>query len=246
MNTFDPQQFAPAQPHAPILKIDEGLYLAPGSFRLAPLMRISRNMVVVREDDVLTLVNPIRLSADGEAQLEALGTVQHVVRLGAFHAADDAYTVARFNAQYWSQPHSTNQIELKPDQILSARGPLPLKSASLFEFSETARPECALLIHRGNGTLITCDGLQHYGDYSRHSLLAKICMPLLGFPRTVVIGPMWKKALTKENGSLYPDFERLSQLPFDCLVSAHGTPLMAGAHAAVSRAIAAAFKQESD
>jgi hypothetical protein len=98
-----------------------------------------------------------------------------------------------------------------------------------------------LLIRRGSGTLITCDGLQHYADFSRHSFVAKIAMPLLGFRKTVMIGPLWLKALTKEDGSLRPDFERLLELEFDSLVSAHGTPLMKGAHEAARQAVARVY-----
>ena len=45
-------------------------------------MGISRNMVVVRSGDELTLLNPIRLDDTGEAALAELGRVRHLVRLG--------------------------------------------------------------------------------------------------------------------------------------------------------------------
>ena len=242
MTAFDAGKYPPPCPHEPIREIATGLYLAPGSFHLAPLMQISRNMVIVCDGADLTLVNPIRLSPEGEAELAALGTVRHVIRRGFFHGTDDPYTVARFDAQFWCQANSHHHPDPAPDQILTEGGALPIEAAELFEFRETGKPECALLIRRGNGTLITCDGLQHYGDYSRHSIVAKITMPLMGFRRTVVIGPLWMKALTKKGGSLRPDFDRLLGLEFDSLVSAHGTPLMSGAHEAARKAVEYAFK----
>lgn len=238
MTGFDASQYPPPCPHEPLREIGTDLYLAPGSFHLAPLMKISRNMVIIRDGEDLTLVNSIRLSPEGEAELEALGTVRHVMRLGCFHGVDDPYTVARFGAQFWCQANSNRHPKPAPDHLLTEDGPLPIEWTGLFEFRETRKPECALLIRRGSGTLITCDGLQHYSDFSRHSFVAKIAMPLLGFRKTVMIGPLWMKALTKKDGSLRPDFERLLELEFDALVSAHGTPLMRGAHEAARQAVA--------
>ncbi|MFQ5635701.1 MAG: hypothetical protein ACE5G3_10290, partial [Gammaproteobacteria bacterium] len=94
MLDFDASRYPLALPHDPIREIGPDLYFAPGTIDVAPLMRVSRNMVIVRDGDTLTLVNPIRLSPQGEADLEALGTVRHAVRLGYFHGVDDAYTVA--------------------------------------------------------------------------------------------------------------------------------------------------------
>lgn len=242
MTGFDASQYPPLCPHEPVREIGTDLYLAPGTFRLSPLMQISRNMVIVRDGKDLILVNPIRLSPEGEAELEALGTVRHVMRLGCFHGVDDPYTVARFGAQFWCQANSSGYTQPAPDHLLTEGGPLPIEAAELFEFRDTQKPECALLIRRDHGTLITCDGVQHYGDFSRHSLVAKLALRWLGFRKTMLVGPLWLKAMTKEGGSLRPDFERLLELEFDGLVSAHGTPLMSGAHAAVRRAVDYAYK----
>lgn len=237
MSNFDASEYAAASPHDPICEVAPDLFFVGATFPMSRLMRISRNMVIVRNGGDLTLVNPIRLSADGEKQLEALGVVKHVVRLGSFHGCDDPYVVARFNAEFWCQPGSDRYPEPKPDHELTAGGPLPIDDAELFEFREIKKPECALLIRRGPGILLVCDGLQYYGDFSRHSLVAKLLMPLMGFGRRMLVGPIWLKFLTKTGRTVKPDFERLLELPFDALISAHGTPLMTGAKAAVRTAV---------
>lgn len=53
MNTF-----APAQPHDPIESLTDRLYVARGAMRMNSVLRISRNMVIIRHGDDLTLVNP--------------------------------------------------------------------------------------------------------------------------------------------------------------------------------------------
>jgi hypothetical protein len=242
MPNFDASLYPAACSHEPIRELAPDIFFAPGSIRMGPMMQFSRNMVIVRHGGELTLVNPVRLSAAGEADLEALGTVRHVMRLGVFHGVDDAYTVARFGARFWCQAGSDQYPEPRPDHELSEAGQLPLPDAALFAFRETSKPECALLLQRGAGLLITCDAIQHYGNYERQSLLAKVMMPFIGFPKRALVGPFWLKGLTAEGGSLRPDFDRLLELEFDALVSAHGTPLMHGAQGAVREAITLAFK----
>ena len=240
MSDQDFSLYPAALPQEPLIEIGPDIFLGAGTILMKPLMQVSRNMVVVRSGSALTLVNPIRLTPDGEAQLEELGTVEHAVRLGAFHGRDDPYTVARFGAQFWCQAGSDHYPDPAPDHTLTEGGALPVPDAELFVFRDTKEPECALLIRRGPGVLLTCDSLQHYGDLRRESLLVRAVMPLLGFRRDMVVGPLWLKMLTPAGGSLRPDFERLMELDFDALVSGHGTPRMHGASEAVRAAIARA------
>ena len=76
--------------HGPFEAIFPDLFRVEGQFELLRGVRIGRNMIVVREGSDLTLINAVRLTPEGEAELEALGTVRHLVKIGAFHDADDA------------------------------------------------------------------------------------------------------------------------------------------------------------
>jgi hypothetical protein len=111
----------------------------------------------------------------------------------------------------------------------------------LLSFSAAAFPEAALVLSAGKGVLLTCDSLQHYGDYSNNNLVARLVMPFIGFPKTTIVGPIWLRAATPPGSSLRADFERLLALNFDALLGAHGTFLKTGAHEAVARAVAKAF-----
>ncbi len=101
--------------------------------------------------------------------------------------------------------------------------------------------ESALLIRRDSGLLITCDSIQNYGDYRHASWLARVMFPLLGFPKTTLVGPFWLKWMTPRGSSLEGEFRRLLELEFDQLLSAHGTLLASGAHEAVKAAVDKAF-----
>jgi hypothetical protein len=231
----------PAYPHDPIEEIATDLFMVRGSIRMNALMRITRNMAVVRHQGELSLVDPIRLDEAGEQQLVALGHIKRILRLGPMHGVDDPYYIERFGAELWAQEVSELYPEPKIDQKLAVDRPLPFPDAELFGFEGTKQPESALLIRRDPGILLTCDAIQHYGDYSHNSLVARLLMPLIGFPRTTVVGPKWIKMMTPEGGSLKSDFERLLTLDFDRLLSAHGTLLASGAKDSVARAVSKAF-----
>jgi len=236
MNT-DSQTWPAAQPHGPIEAIISDVFAVYGSMRMAPLMRIGRNMVICREGDELTLLNPIRLSAAGEAELAKLGRVTNVIRLGCFHGMDDRYYVDRFGARFWCQSGSSRYPEPEPDVELDEDTPLPIHDARVMTFHATRAPECVVLIEREGGLLVTCDSVQHYANWQRTSLVARLVMRYFGFTKSTLVGPLWLKYMTSKGGDLRADYERLLELKFDKLISAHGSLVEKGAHAAVVKAV---------
>ncbi|MGI9329669.1 MAG: hypothetical protein ACR2QB_03050 [Gammaproteobacteria bacterium] len=235
------QDFMPAQAHGAIESLGHDVWWVPGTMRMNRWMGVSRNMVIVRTGDELTLLNPIRLDAAGEQQLEKLGRVRHLVRLGCFHGCDDAYLKQRFKAEFWCQADSRAYPQPAPDHLLAEGAPVPVADGQLLVFKTVKRPECALLIRRGHGILVTCDSLQHYTSWQRHSLIARLVMPLMGFSRRLLVGPLWLKFQTPEGESVRPDFEALLKLDFDTLISAHGVPLMQDAKNQARAAVESAF-----
>ena len=231
----------PIYPHGNVEEIAEDIFMLRGSIKMNPLVRITRNMGIIRNGDELSLINPVRVNAKVEAQIAKLGQIKHIIRLGCFHGVDDPYYVEKFGAQMWAQLGGTTYTVPKIDKELDSVAPLPFDNAEIFEFAGTTQPECALLIKRGTGILFTCDAIQNYGDYSYNNIAAKVLMPFIGFPRTTLVGPIWLKYQTEEGETLELEFRRLLELKFDCLLAAHGTLLETGAHVAVERAIKKAF-----
>jgi hypothetical protein len=233
--------YAPAYPHDPIEEIGQDVFMVRGTIRLNALMRITRNMTIIRHQGALTLVDPIRLTPEGEGQLKRLGEVRRILRLGALHGVDDPYYVDNFGAELWSQAGGSKYTQPPIDVTLTEDTELPFPDAKVFCFNETVEPESYLLIECGGGLLLSCDAIQHYGDYRHNNLLARTVMPFIGFPSTTIIGPLWLKMMTPKGGSLKGDFERLLTLKFDSLLSAHGSFRATGAHAAVQAAFDKAF-----
>ena len=94
-------RFAPVQPHGPLQPIFDDVYWVTGTVVFKPIVRLARNMVVLRHDGVLTLIKSVRLDEQGEAALNAIGTGRHVRRIGV-RAMDDACDRDRYGARYWT------------------------------------------------------------------------------------------------------------------------------------------------
>jgi hypothetical protein len=82
-------KFPKPLPHGPITEVFPDVFVVRGTIRFMPLLAIARNMTIVRDGDELTVINSVRLSAAGEAELRRLGAIKRLVRLGNFHGMDD-------------------------------------------------------------------------------------------------------------------------------------------------------------
>lgn len=236
--------YPPSYPHDAVVQIADDVFMVRGSMRMNALMRITRNMAIVRHDNELSLINPIRLSAAGERELTSLGKVKRIIRLGPFHGMDDPYYVGQFKTELWCQPGGKSYRQPPIDVELSAGCDLPFPDAELIPFEGTKQPESVLHLSRGKGLILTCDAIQHYGDYRHNNWLARIVMPFIGFEKTTLVGPIWLKYLAADSAVLETAFRRLLSYEFDALLAAHGSFLARGANDAVRAAIDRAFQNK--
>ncbi len=212
------EAFPPVEPHGSLEQIIDDVWYLTGSVAFKPLLRLPRNMVVVRNGGELTVINSVRLNAEGEAALDALGKVTNVMKIG-FHSMDDAYYVDRYGAKMWAIGEDGASAGVEQ---ITENTQLPFPNARVFMFKETTIPEAAILVERDGGLLITCDSNQHWVPKDVMSLGAKIVTRFLGFQHPAQIGPVWRKRLTPPEGSLKPDFDRLVALPFERIIGGHG------------------------
>jgi hypothetical protein len=153
------------------------------------------------------------------------------------HGSDDSYYMDRYGAELWTSGPSSAYPEPNAHVTVDETTTLPFPNAEIFRMNGSKEPEAMLLLKRGAGLLITCDAIQNYGDYRFNNWFARRVMPLIGFAKTTVIGPMWVKMMTPDGMSLESEFRRLLGLEFDQLLSAHGSLLTTGAHEACERAV---------
>jgi hypothetical protein len=229
-------EFAPALPHGPIREVFPDVFVVRGSFRFAPLLTITRNMTILRSGSELTLVSSVRLTEEGERELEKLGKVKHLVKIGMFHGVDDPYYKARYSPTFWAPKGAPHAAGLKEDEELCVTAPLPFADAHLFRFESATKPEACIVLDpaggREGGVLLSVDSVQNWKNLDGCSAMGKLMMRAMGFLAPAKIGGPWRKAMTPKGGpSLRADFDRLLAEPFEHLLSAHGDPLMKTAKA---------------
>ncbi len=229
-------EFPAATPHDPVQALLPDLFWVHGSVELRPGMFLNRNMAVVRRGSELSLISSVRLSDEGRAALDALGTVTNVVRIGNFHGMDDSYYVHEYGARFWCLPGKQARAEPKPAELLSADN-LPFDAAVLHVYEGATFPECAIVLAQDGGVLLTADSLQNWVDWSHCSDGMDKMSAQMGFSLDMLVGPPWLAAATPEGGSIEADFRRLLEHDFDHMLGAHGGFQRGGAKARVAAAI---------
>ena len=100
-------QFPPALSHGSIEEVFPDVFFVTGAMETVLQdmdWKFSRNMTVVRVGERLIIFNSVRLSEEGLAELDRLGRVTDIVRLGSLHGRDDPFYVDRYDAEYWAMP----------------------------------------------------------------------------------------------------------------------------------------------
>lgn len=226
--------------HDPVEELLPDLYWVHGSVEFRPGRFLSRNMAIVRRGRELSLINAVRLSAEGERQLTALGEIKNVVRIGNFHGMDDRYYVDSHGARFWCLPGRQARPEPTPDELLAGDN-MPFDGARLHVFSRARFPECAMILEQDGGVLLTADSLQYWADWSNCSPGMSEGAKQMGFALTMLVGPPWLRGATPEGGSLEGDFRALLDNEFDHMLGAHGGFFRGGARRAVAAAVTVAF-----
>src|ERR1700733_12527441 len=103
--------YSPVWPHGDILKVFENIYLVRGTnithFNDLKIQH-SRNMTIVEHQGDLTLINTVRLDETRLQALDKLGTIKHVISIGAFHGRDDQFYLDRYKAKLWTVKESND------------------------------------------------------------------------------------------------------------------------------------------
>jgi len=212
-----------------------------GSVKMAPMMIIPRNMVILREEGHLTLINAVRLSDQGEKDLLSLGVIDNVVRISYFHAMDDAYYLDTYpNALYWSIEGVKPRHQEIVNHFICQGSMLPIEHARLFDFKGGPLSESILILEPQwtgdkGAVLISGDALLNLCNFDGMSYLGAIVSACFGFMTPIQPGPGWlmmqRKAQAKEGGllTLDEDYARLlDDATWTFVLPAHGPPDLDG------------------
>jgi hypothetical protein len=98
-------QFPPTLLHGQLEQMFPDIFFVTGAMETVLMnarRQFSRNMTVVRDGNALTPINSIRLDGAGLAQLDVLGRVTRLVKIGSLHGRDDAFYEAHYGATFWA------------------------------------------------------------------------------------------------------------------------------------------------
>ncbi|MHA7131196.1 hypothetical protein [Algoriphagus namhaensis] len=217
--------FKEAMPHGPIQEVFDDVFFVTGTMKnefFGSMWQFSRNMVVVRDGKDLTIVNSVRLDDAGLEELNRLGQVKNVVRIGDMHGVDDPFYVDRYGAKFWALPDMKPQAGLKIDQALVEGGEMPFSGCSLFVFKTVQRPECILRLDREGGIMIACDSLQNWVEPDEFFDETTVpTMQNMNFFVQANLGLAW----LHESKPQAEDFVRLKEVSFKHALCGHGYPL---------------------
>ncbi|MCA9679483.1 MAG: hypothetical protein H6709_13870 [Kofleriaceae bacterium] len=232
--------FPAALPHGPLTRVADRIHTLRGRFRMGAGMIISRTMTVIEGDDGLVVVSAIRLSDAGHAELDALGRVRHLIKLGDAHGIDDPYYVDRYAPQIWTLP-GARLVGIGAGRRLGPDG--PIAGGTVVDYGTPAgQREAAYRIPYAGGTLITCDAIQNCVDSEGASLMIRLVTPLLGFTGGVIVPRMWRRKRKLAGTAVRDTLGGLLPLTFANLVTGHGPAVVGGADEAVWAAIAHASR----
>ena len=156
-----------------------------------------------------------------------------------FHGRDDAFFIDRYQARFWAPKGFEFGRGENPDHPLASDQPGPVADSTVFLFETANRPEAILRLTRSGGILITCDSLQNWAEADEYFDAPTIkTMGAAGFLKTANVGPGWRNAARPQAS----DFRRLMEMPFQHLLSAHGTPLLGSAKEAVGTTLAGLYE----
>lgn len=226
-------------PHGMFSEVLDGVFFIQGQIRPnfggPTTFQFSRNMTVVRDGHDLTLLNTMRLDEEGLAALDAMGTVKHIVRLGAFHGRDDAFYLDRYpKATFWAAAGTPFERGERVAQPLADGEEGPCEGSQAFLWKTGKMPEAILCLERHNGILISCDSLQNWTEADAFfDDVSAERMAEMGFFAPANVGPGWYGASEPQEA----DFKRVAAMEYRHLLSAHGRPLLHEAKPAVDQTL---------
>lgn len=205
---------------------------------MGPAVVIGRTMTILSSGDGLVVLNAVRLNEAGQADLDRLGKVRHLVKLSDSHGVDEPYYQDRYRPDVWSL-RGARLGGLTLARTFDGEGPVP--GGAVIDYAGTAGwREAAYFVPLGGGTLITCDAIQNCADKDRASFLGGVTIGLMGFTGGVIVPSMWRKFQKVRGPKVRETLAPLVERPFGNLVTGHGPPLAGGADALVRSAIDAA------
>ena len=229
----------PLLPHDNILQLFDNIWVVTGLVKMPMTMKISCKMYIYKDAETgnLTLIEAIRLSEHALKDLDQLGKVVNVIRLGGFHGRDDAFYRERYGAKIHAIKGQLYMRKLAPpdaktipymeaDVWMKDSSDVPIMNAELKTIDKSNPPEGLLLLKQEGGILISADVLQNMPTPDKYmNFMAKYMMKRMGFFHAYNIGPAWLRFSKPSKASI----RSILELEFNHVLPSHGEPVIGDA-----------------
>ena len=180
-----------------------------------------RMTIIQLADGGLILHSPIPISDETATQIEAIGTVEHIIAPNNFHHLFLPDAIARYpDATVWGAPGLPEKREdLSFDKVLG-RDPLPFED-ELEPFFIAGVPELDehVFFHHPSQSLIVTDLIFHIQN--PYNLITRIILTLVGVHKKVSQSKVWR-FLCKDRQAAGASAQLIANLPSQRLIMAHG------------------------
>ncbi len=200
-------------------------------------VRVGARMTLVRlEDGALWMHSAVPIDDAGQAEIDQIGPVQHIVVPNALHHLYATAALARWPAAtLYAPPGLGERMDLPPHTPLLETPPAGWRR-QIDQAQLGGAPKLGEVVfhHRATRTLIATDlffnlhGVEHW--WSRAVLKLDGALDQFALPSSV-------RRLIKDPGAARTSADRLLMWDFDRVIMAHGEILETGGRDAVARAL---------
>lgn len=184
-------EYFPLLPHGKLQNILPGIYTVQGSMRLFGLFRYSRSMTILCDKKRIGLLNPVRVDEDTLEEIEKIGDINYIFKIGQLHSVDIPFYMDRFSPELWINP-SDPFLSKYPDALsFEDEKKIPLLAGKVKVITDSNIAESVIFTPEHGGCLHSCDAFVNMGVDPYHNLLTAFLSRFL--PKPTYIGPNWVK-----------------------------------------------------
>lgn len=207
-------------PHGSLKEVLPNIFTVVGTMRLFGLFRYSRVMTILRENETLAIINPVRVNEKLLGEIQQLGQIKYLLKIGQLHSVDVPFYMDRFSPELWINKGDSSVGQYNASKYFDDVDEIPILRCKVKKIVGSKIKESVLLTPADGGSLHTCDAFVNMGADPNHNWLTAKLSNFL--PEPTYIGPNWIKMAKPPESSMRAvlDFE------FENLLSAHGEPIL--------------------
>ncbi len=210
-------------PHSDLQEVLPNIFVVTGSMKIFGLFQYSRTMTILRDGEVLALVNPVRVNDRVLNEIQKMGKIKHLLKIGQLHNVDVPFYMDKFSPDLWVNKDDPSIGDYQPKAYFDDYNEIPILNCKVKTIVDSKIKESFLVTPANGGCLHSCDAFVNMGVDSNHNWLTAKLSKFL--PDPTYIGPNWIKMAKPPEASM----KAVLNYDFENFIPAHGQPILGGA-----------------